>query len=207
MHPNKTYHDADALRNLGFARERAFGVLVVNGDDGPLVSHVPFVLSEKGDVVDLHLVRSNPIARSLKVPLKAKIAISCGDSYISPNWYGIEDQVPTWNYVAVHLTGEMELRPKEELRDFLDTQTGFFEEQLLPKTPWKTKKMTPNVLDKMMRQIVPCRMIVTGVDGTWKLSQNKPEPVRLRAADGVEVFGIGSEKAVLAVLMRGAKSR
>ncbi len=91
MHPNKIYHDADALRNLGFACERAFGVLVVNGDDGPLVPHVPFVLSEKGDVVDLHLVRSNPIELSLKVPLKEKIAISSGDSYISPDWYEIED--------------------------------------------------------------------------------------------------------------------
>ena len=89
----------------------------------------------------------------------------------------------------------------------LDRQSGFFEEQLLPKTPWKTKKMTLDILGKIMRQIVPCRMTVMDVDGIWKLSQNKPEPVRLRPADGVEAFGIGSEKAVLAALKRGAKSR
>jgi transcriptional regulator len=205
MHPNQIYHDADAQRNLGFARERAFGVLAVNGDDGPLLSHVPFVLSQKGDVVDLHLVRSNPIVRGLKQPATAKIAVSGGDSYISPDWYGVEDQVPTWNYVAVHLTGILELLPQEELRALLDRQSAFFEEQLLPKTPWHTEKMTPDVLDKMLRQIVPCRMTVTGVDGTWKLSQNKPDTVRLRAAEGVEAFGIGTDLAVLAALMRGAK--
>ena len=205
MHPNKIYHDAEAERNICFARERAFGVLAVNGEAGPLLAHVPFVLSTEGNVVDLHLIRSNPIARSLKVPLTAKIAVSGGDSYISPDWYGAEDQVPTWNYVAVHLTGELELRPQEELRDLLDRQSAFFEEQLLPKAPWSAKKMTPDVLDKMMRQIVPCRMTVTDVDGTWKLSQNKPDPVRLSAADGVAAFGIGTDLAVMATLMKGAK--
>jgi transcriptional regulator len=205
MHPNKIFHDADTERNLGFARETAFGVLAVSGIDGPLLSHVPFILSEKGDAVDLHLVRSNPIARSLQMPLKAKIAVSGADSYISPDWYEVEDQVPTWNYVAVHLTGELELRPQDELRDLLDRQSEFFERQLLPKTPWTTAKMTPEVLGKMMRQIVPCRMKVTSVDGTWKLSQNKPDPVRLRAADGVDAFGIGTDLTVMAALMRGVK--
>jgi transcriptional regulator len=205
MHPNQIYHDADTQRNVDFARERAFGVLTVNGDNGPLVSHVPFVLSENGDAVDLHLVRSNSIARALKEPLKAKMLVSGGDSYISPDWYGVDDQVPTWNYVAVHLTGVLELRPQEELLALLDRQSAFFEDQLQPKTPWTTDKMTPDILDKMMRQIVPCRMTVTDVDGTWKLSQNKPDPVRLRAADGVNAFGIGTDLGVLSALMRGIK--
>jgi transcriptional regulator len=205
MHPNQIYHDADTQRNVDFARERAFGVLTVNGDNGPLVSHVPFVLSENGDAVDLHLVRSNSIARALKEPLKAKMLVSGGDSYISPDWYGVDDQVPTWNYVAVHLTGVLELRPQEELLALLDRQSAFFEDQLQPKTPLTTDKMTPDVLDKMMRQIVPCRMTVTDVDGTWKLSQNKPDPVRLRAADGVNAFGIGTDLGVLSALMRGIK--
>ena len=69
----------------------------------------------------------------------------------------------------------------------------------------KSAKMNPDVLDKMMRQIVPCRMAITAVDGTWKLSQNKPDPVRMRAADGVAAYGLGTELGVLAALMRGVK--
>ena len=113
--------------------------------------------------------------------------------------------MPTWNYVAVHLTGILELRPQEEIRELLDRQTSFFEEQLRPKEPWRVAKMTPDVLDAMMQQIVPCRMQVTGVDGTWKLSQNKPDPVRMRAADGVAAYGLGTDIHTLAELMRGAK--
>lgn len=203
MHPNPIYHDADAARNLAYARERGFGVLATNADDGPLLSHVPFLINEAGDVADLHLVRSNPIARSLSEPLKVKIAVSGPDTYVSPDWYGVPDQVPTWNYVAVHLTGVLELRPQEELLDLLDRQSAFYEDRLMPKPPWKTSKMTDDVLHKMMRQIVPCKMQITDVDGTWKLSQNKPDAVRLSAADHVAAYGFGIETDVIAALMQG----
>ncbi len=73
---------------------------------------------------------------------------------------------------------------------------------MLPKPPWTIDKMTPEVRDRMMRQIVPFRLRVTAIDGTWKLSQNKPDEVRLRAADDVARSGIGTGVAELAGLMR-----
>ena len=205
MHPNPVFHDQTAHDNIAFARERAFGILTINGDDGPLMAHVPFLFDEDAGHLHLHLVRSNPIARALKIPLPARIAVSGPDGYVSPDWYEVSDQVPTWNYIAVHLTGILELRPHQEMRDLLDRQSKHFEDQLTPKAPWKTDKMTPEVLDKMMRQIVPCRMKIEGVDGTWKLNQNKPDDVRLRAADYMDAYGMGSETRDLAALMRGAK--
>jgi transcriptional regulator len=102
------------------------------------------------------------------------------------------------------LTGKLELRPQEELQGILDRQTKFFEDQLLPKTPWTTEKMSEGVMERMMRAIVPCKMQVSGVDGTWKLNQNKPEDVRLRAADAVGENGMGTALAELADLMRVA---
>ncbi|MEL6451603.1 MAG: FMN-binding negative transcriptional regulator [Pseudomonadota bacterium] len=204
MHPNPVFHTETDARNLAYARDRAFGVLAVSGPEGPLMAHVPFLLDAEGAQVDLHLVRSNPIARALATPLPARIAVSGPDGYISPDWYGVSDQVPTWNYIAVHLTGTLERLPQEQMRDMLDRQSQHFEDQLAPKPPWKTEKMTPEILDKMMRQIVPCRMTLTGVDGTWKLNQNKPDDVRLRAADHVDAYGMGQEVRLLAALMRGA---
>ncbi|KIN62614.1 Transcriptional regulator [Sulfitobacter noctilucicola] len=206
MHPNPVFHDADAARNMGFARDRGFGTLAINAEDGPLMSHIPFLLNAEGTVAELHLVRSNPIVRALKRPVAARIAIQGPDSYISPDWYGVADQVPTWNYVAVRLTGSLELRPQEELHDLLDRQSAMFENRLAPKAPWKTAKMSEGVMDRMMRMIVPCRMQVTGIDGTWKLGQNKPEDVRKSAAENVTAHGIGAEVDVLAALMMGARS-
>ena len=204
MHPNPIYRTAPSDRNLAFARERAFGVLAVNGAEGPLISHVPFLLSDDGATAELHLVRSNPIARTLENPVPAVIAVTGPDSYISPDWYGMEDQVPTWNYVAVHLRGTLELRPVEELEDLLDRQSAEYERRLLPKHPWTMAKMSEEGKARFLRMILPFRMTVTGVDGTWKFSQNKPDAARLSAADGAAEAGLGAETDALARMMRDA---
>lgn len=206
MHPNPIYRTADAQKNLAFARRRAFGVLAVAdvGAGAPLVSHVPFLLSEDGTQAELHLVRSNPISRLLDTPVAARLAVTGSDSYVSPDWYGLEDQVPTWNYVAVHLTGMLEPMPHDSLHDLLERQSAFFENLLLPKTPWRMEKLTEQTRDRLMRAIIPCRLRVESVDGTWKLAQNKPDAARLQAADGVENSGMGVDMAVLADLMRRA---
>ncbi len=201
MHPNPVFHTHSDQANLAFARQRAFGILAVNGADGPLMSHVPFLLDDDGENLWLHLVRSNPIVRALGTPQAAKIAISGPDSYVSPDWYGVADQVPTWNYIAVHLSGPLELRPVQELHDLLDRQSRLFEERLAPKAPWTSEKMSEGVMERMMRAIVPCRMKITGVDGTWKLNQNKPDDVRHRAATHIETEGLGSDLAALTRLM------
>ncbi|MEP0963426.1 MAG: FMN-binding negative transcriptional regulator [Roseobacter sp.] len=205
MHPNPVYHSKSTTQNIAYARERAFGVLALNSQDaGPLLSHVPFVLDKDGDALWLHLVRSNPMVRLLKAPCAAKIAVSGPDSYVSPDWYGAPDQVPTWNYVAVHLSGMLELCPQADLRALLDRQSAHFEGRLSPKLPWTTDKMTEGVLDRMMRSIVPCRMKVEKIDGTWKLNQNKPDDVRHSAASQIARDGLGSEIEILASLMRAA---
>ena len=215
MHPNPIYRDTPRARNLDFARDRGFGILAVaDGSAPPMLSHVPFLLggTEDAPVADLHLVRSNPIARALGAgPRPARLAVSGPDGYISPDWYGMPDQVPTWNYVAVHLSGRLELRPEAELPGLLDRLSERFEARLDPKPRWSAAKMDRDALARMLRMILPCRLRVETVDGTWKLSQNKPEPARQGAADGLAdtppEAGLGQELAALAALMRAIRDR
>jgi len=201
MHPNPAFRQTPATRNVEFARARGFGILAVCSPEGPLMSHIPFLLNADGTQAEFHLVRSNPIARLLTGPVRARLAIEGPHSYVSPDWYGVEDQVPTWNYVAVHLVGEVTLQPQEGMRDLLDRQSAEFEARLAPKPEWRAEKMTPEVLERMMRQIVPCAMRVDEIAGTWKLGQNKPEEVRLRAADYLGPAGQGQETDLLAEWM------
>jgi len=206
MHPNPSFRKETKARNIAFARERGFGTLAINAHGGPLLSHVPFRLLEDDKTVELHLVRSNPILTLLKKAQDAVISVLGGDSYISPDWYEIEDQVPTWNYVAVHLRGTLSLLPQEQIHDVLVELSASMEERLLPKKPWVSDKMDQAVYKGMLRQIVPVKMDVSSIDATWKLNQNKDDEVRLRAADAVEKDGIGSELDWLAQMMREAES-
>ncbi|MEM8824324.1 MAG: FMN-binding negative transcriptional regulator [Pseudomonadota bacterium] len=204
MHPNPAFRQGADAATLAFIRERSFGMLAVNAEHGPLLSHIPFLLDADGVSADLHLVRSNPILRVL--PCDAVIAVTGPDGYVSPDWYDVPDKVPTWNYVAAHLCGHLERLPDDAMHAMLDRQSAGFE-QRLPKAPWTTAKMTPDVLRRMMRQIVPCRLRVTKIDSTWKLNQNKPDDVRLRAAAAMETAGIGSETLLLSRLMHNAGSK
>lgn len=206
MHPNPAFRKTEKPQNLAFARDRSFGALSINADDGPLIAHVPFQLSEDGAYLEAHLVRSNPIARALKGSQKAVVAVSGGDGYISPDWYGTENLVPTWNYVAVHLRGVLRLLPDDALRGILERLSENMEARLLPKPIWKIDKVSDEALAKMMRQIVPIAMDVETVDGTWKLAQNKPEEARLAAADALAQTGFGAEYGSIAALMKNLPS-
>lgn len=202
MHPNPAFRSTGDARSMQFLRMRSFGTLMMNADPAPLVAHVPFLLNDDASAADLHLVRSNPIARAARegiVPVK--LAVTGPDSYISPDWYETPDQVPTWNYVAVHLTGRLELLPQGDLHALLTRQSAHFEQQLAPKPEWTSDKMTPGVMEKMMRAIVPMRLHIDALDSTFKLGQNKPDAVRKTAAAHLKNHGIGTGLAELSALM------
>lgn len=202
MHPNPVFRKEQEARNIAFIRQRGFGTLAINAEEGPLLSHIPFRLLDDDKTVELHLVRSNPILQLIKTPQNAVISVLGGDSYISPDWYKIDDQVPTWNYVAVHVRGTLSILPQDQIHDVLAGLTASMEERLAPKKPWISDKMDQEAYERMLRQIVPVKMSISKIDSTWKLNQNKADEVRLKAADAVSENGIGSELDWLSQMMR-----
>lgn len=202
MHPNPAFRQSPREQNLAFARARGFGILSVNGPEGPLAAHVPFLLNDDASFAELHLARSNPIARA-GLPAPALIAVSGPDAYISPDWYGpheqVPDQVPTWNYVAVHLRGTLEPLPEEAMRAHVDALSAEHETRIADKRPWTNAKMTEGAMPRMMRMILPFRFRVASVEGTWKLNQNKAPENRARAAEALS-RGNASAQAIAALI-------
>lgn len=203
MHPNPAFRQSPREQNLAFARDRGFGVLTINGPDGPLAAHVPFLLNDDASFAELHLARSNPIARAA-LPAAGLIAVSGPDAYISPDWYGphaeVPDQVPTWNYVAVHLRGTLEPLPDDAMRAHVDALSAEHETRIADKRPWTSAKMSEGAMPRMMRMILPFRFHVVSVEGTWKLNQNKTPEIRARAAEALSRGTAGARE--IAALMR-----
>lgn len=202
MHPNPAFRQVSADESLTFARHRGFGTLCVNAEAGPLLAHVPFLVTQTDGLCALiHLARSNVIARST-LPTPAVIAVTGPESYISPDWYGAQDQVPTWNYVAVHLRGRLEALPPEALRPMVDDLSAIFEARLLPKKPWTSAKMSDGSIERMLRMILPFRLVIESIDSTWKLGQNKSPDQRAGAIAGLENWSEASPREALTRLMR-----
>ncbi len=203
MHPNPSFRTVDEVRALADAKARGFGILTVQGPEGILASHVPFLTED--NTIAAHLVKSNPIARLLlKGPVDGLLMVSGPDGYISSDWYGAPQLVPTWNYVAIHLRGEVRALPAEDLRPHLEAMSAFNEGRLAPKKPWTMDKMEEDAAERMMRMLLPVEMEIASIESTYKLNQNRGEPARSLAADAVETSSVGQETQRLAQMMREA---
>ena len=110
--------------------------------------------------------------------------------------------MPTWNYIAIHLRGELRLLEQSELFGILERLSENMEGKLSPKTPWKMDKLSRDAYEKMQRQIVPIQMKVNDIQGTWKLSQNKATDARHGAINGLNESGFGSEVELIVEQMK-----
>jgi transcriptional regulator len=196
MHPNALFRwdDRGAMRT--FAAEIGFGMLFLTTPDGPRVAHVPFVFLDD-DRVGFHIARGNALAKHLD-GAEGLFLINGPDGYISPDWYGVEDQVPTWNYVALELQGPVRRMSDAELIAQVDTLSHIQEKRLEPKPVWTRGKMAEGLFDKMLGGIWGFELTVTAWRSTVKLGQNKTAEVRAAAADGAEAAG----RRAIAHLMR-----
>ena len=66
MHPNPIYRSSHSPEDISFLQDRGFGVLAVNGDAGPLLSHIPFQLSPDTIYIEAHLVFEPNMARFVR---------------------------------------------------------------------------------------------------------------------------------------------
>ena len=197
MHPNAAFRwdDRDALR--GFAREIGFGMLFAGTPDGPRVAHLPFVFLDD-DRIAFHTARGNGIAKHLD-GTEALFVVNGPDAYISPDWYELgNDQVPTWNYLALEMQGPVRRMSDDELTAQADALTSEQEARLAPKPEWTRHKMSDGLFAKMRGAIIGFEMRVTAWRSTAKLGQNKPKEARDRVADALDARG---QKA-MALLMR-----
>ena len=187
MHPGPKFQwrDPDAIR--AFVRERSFGTLIAGTPDGPRVAHVP-VLFLDDNRLGFHLALGNALTAHLD-GADALFVAQGPDAYISPDWYGSDDQVPTWNYIAAELRGTVRREDDDALLPLIDALSLEHERRLAPKPEWTRDKMKPGLVESMTRGIVAFSLRLSDWQGTRKLGQNKPEAARLSAAQGVELAG------------------
>lgn len=195
MHPNRTFDWTDRDAMLAFVAETSFATIVVTDPGGTAMVHAP-VLVEGSDRLRFHLSRRNVAA--VPEPTKALVSVVGPHAYISPDWYGTEDQVPTWNYVAVELEGPLVRLPEEAMPALLDALSAKQEEQIAGKRPWTRDKMSSGRFEAMCRAIVPYEMEIASLRGTRKLGQNKSAAEIEGACAGLRSLGVSQMASLMA---------
>ena len=197
----------DRAASLAFAQERGFGTICAWNGARPVASLLPFYLNHAGDGTPqalFHVARHNPLLKFADGATPWLLAVNGPDAYVSADWYVSPDQVPTWLYQSVHLTGTVRALSDDELAVQIDTLSAKFENWLLPKKPWTSAKMTPARLEAMKKAIVGLVMTVEEVEGSFKLNQHKSEADYAAVAGALEQRpDTGSQQ--IADLMRKAR--
>ena len=116
VHPAFKVHPA---ASLAFAAARGFGLVIACDGGRPVASHLPFRLIEQDGKVpklEFHVARANPLGAIAEKGGTWLVAVQGHDAYVSPDWYASAEQVPTWLYEAVHLSGPVRVIPGDHTR-------------------------------------------------------------------------------------------
>ena len=178
----------DRAASLAFAQARGFGTVCAWDGARPIASALPFYLTSAEDGTPhaaFHVARNNPLAKLADGKTSWLMTVNGADAYISADWYASPDQVPTWCYQAVHLTGTVRMQSDGELAPHLDALSAKFESWLAPKPPWTVSKVTAGRLDTLKKAIVGLVMSVDEVEGSFKLNQHKSDADHVAIADAL----------------------
>ncbi len=153
-------------------RANPFAILVSQTDEGPFATHLPFAIHGNGEQVILrgHVAKANPHWQHLKSQPQALVIFHGPHSYVSPSNYATHENVPTWNYGAVHAYGKARVFAEpEQLLPILHDLIGTFEARYAQQ--WA--ELSEAFRQRMLSHIVGFEIAVTKIEGKFKLSQNR----------------------------------
>ena len=170
MYIPKLYREEDREKILEFLRQNNFPALVTYDGEKPTATHLPVEVleNENGSLTILgHMSRANPQWRSFGEQ-EVLLIFQGAHTYISPRWYD-HVNVPTWNYMMVHVYGKVRLVEGEELHSLLSRLVKNHEEP----TAYSLEALPQDFVQKEMNGVVGFAVDVTRVDAGYKLSQNR----------------------------------
>jgi len=175
MYIPRRYEEKDHEKIEAFIRENSFAILISVLDEVPVGTHIP-LLQEKDDqgrdILIGHISRGNDQKLSLADGAKVLAIFPGPHAYVSPRWY-TQINVPTWNYIAVHVYGTIKIIEGEALQAALSRLVNNYE-QHLPR-PVDIGEIPEKQLHAEMRGIVGFQILIEGIQAAYKLSQNRDE--------------------------------
>ena len=160
-----------------FLHENGFAILV-NQTNGKLwATHIPLILGTNtypetsGQILIGHISKLNPQAESFNQNDEVLAIFSGSHSYISSSWYDHEN-VPTWNYLAVHVYGKIRLHSFEESIEGLKKLVNKYEAK--SEKPIRIEDLSEKTM-REARGIVSFEIEITNIEAQKKLSQNRDD--------------------------------
>lgn len=174
MYIPKYYKVNDVEEIREFVQANSFGTLVTTRKGRPIATHLPLQFTQEGGETYItgHMAYGNPQWRTFADSDEVLVMFQGPHAYISSSWYEHEN-VPTWNYQAVHLYGHAHILEAEELEQDLTKLMQKYESHREHPVLWET--LSPELLERELKGIVGFKIHVQEIQAANKLSQNRNE--------------------------------
>lgn len=172
MHIPKLYREEDRAKIVEFLKRNSFPALVSHDGQGLTATHLPTEVIEHADgslTILGHMSRANPQWKSFGEQ-EVLLIFQGAHTYISPRWYN-HVNVPTWNYMMVHVYGRVRMLEGQELYDLLDSLVKKHEDS----TSYRLNALPQDFVEKEMKGVAGFALEVTRIDAGYKLSQNRDD--------------------------------
>ena len=192
MYIPKYYREEDRQRILAFLKQNNFAALVTFDGEKPIATHTPVevVESENGWTIYGHLSRANPQKKTFDGQ-EALLIFQGAHTYISARWY-TEVDVPTWDYMIVHVYGRVREIQGDELYSVLSRLVERHEAA----TSYRLEGLPQDMVRKEIKGVFGFVMQVTRIDAGYKLSQGKTEEERGSIVSELERRGDENSKEI-----------
>ena len=172
MHIPKLYREEDRELIIEFLKQNNFPALVTFDGEKPIATHLPVEITQTetaGLTIYSHMSKANPQWKSFGGQ-EVLLIFQGAHTYISPRWYN-HVNVPTWNYVNVHVYGKVRMLEGEELKTLLSDLVTKHETG----TSYSMEGLPADFVEKEMRGVAGFALEVTRLDAASKLSQNRDD--------------------------------
>jgi transcriptional regulator len=172
MYTPKHYKNEDLATVKEFIKANSFGILVNQVDGKPWATHIPMELDTDADgkeVLVTHIAKANPQWRHFTETDEVLCIFNGPHSYVSSSWYA-DEEVPTWNYIAVHVYGNIRILSEDEVLASMHRLVDKYEED--SKHPISLHDMSPKTMAQI-KGVVGFKIRITDIQATYKLSQGR----------------------------------
>ncbi len=175
MYIPKSFVITDENKLFDFINKYNFGIIssIDMEDMSIFSSHIPFILGRKENdepVLLCHFSKVNKQWNIIENNPKVQIIFNGPHAYVSPKYY-VTQNVPTWNYATVHVTGLAHIiRSPEERYETIKKMVLFHENS---DQGWRLESLDHEYVEKEMKGFIVVEISNLKLLGKYKLSQNK----------------------------------
>lgn len=182
------FKEKDKAAVLEFIYRHPFAFMAgCDKENKPVATQIPVFIEERNGKLFLsgHMMRNTDHHKAFAEKPAVLCVFSGPHAYVSATWYSNPRQASTWNYMSVHVKGEMHFLGEKELVEILQKTSLHFENDN-QQSSTAYDNLPEDYRSRLLHAIVAFEVEVQEIDHVFKLSQNRDEESYHKIIDKLE---------------------